>query len=135
VSTEIPPDLVPIDGDAQQLRQLVTNLVTNAFEALGGDGRLRVGARQLPGDNGGRVEIDVVDDGPGVPEHVRDRIFGPFFTTKPKGSGLGLSIVRKIVDAHDGRIDLTTGPQGGTCFRVTLPVTPLHEDAAAGEAA
>ncbi len=135
VATEIPPDLVPVEGDAHQLRQLVTNLVTNAFEALGGEGWLRVTARHVPGERGGRVELDVTDDGPGVPEDVRDRIFGPFFTTKPKGSGLGLSIVRKIVDAHDGRIDLTAGPQGGTCFRVTLPVTPLHEDAAAGEAA
>jgi signal transduction histidine kinase len=89
----------------------------------------------VAGDGGGHVQLDVVDDGPGVPEDVRDRIFGPFFTTKPKGSGLGLSIVRKIVDAHDGRIDVTPGPHGGTCFRVTLPVTPLREESTAGEAA
>ena len=54
---------------------------------------------------------------------LRDRIFSPFFTTKPQGSGLGLAIVRKIVDAHDGRIDVTCAPGGGTRFRVTLPVT------------
>ena len=51
-----------------------------------------------------------------------DRIFSPFFTTKPQGSGLGLAIVRKIVDAHDGRIDVGERPGGGTVFRVTLPV-------------
>lgn len=135
VSTEIPPQLVAIDADAQQLRQLVTNLVTNAFEALAGDGRLTLTARHVAGEAGGQVQLDVIDDGPGVPENVRDRIFGPFFTTKPKGSGLGLSIVRKIVDAHDGRIDVTPGPHGGTCFRVTLPVTPLREDSPTGEAA
>ena len=77
----------------------------------------------------------MTDDGPGVPEDVRDRIFSPFFTTKPRGSGLGLSIVRKIVDAHDGRIDLQVGSMGGTRFRVTLPVTALREDSGADEAA
>ena len=54
---------------------------------------------------------------------MTDRIFNPFFTTKPQGSGLGLAIVRKIVDAHDGRIDLSPRPGGGTRCRVTLPVT------------
>jgi signal transduction histidine kinase len=54
---------------------------------------------------------------------LSDRIFNPFFTTKPQGSGLGLAIVRKIVDAHDGRIDLISSPQAGTRFRVTIPVT------------
>ena len=79
--------------------------------------------------------MDVTDDGPGVPEGVRDRVFSPFFTTKPRGSGLGLSIVRKIVDAHEGRIDLLAGPQGGTRFRVTLPVAPLRDEAITDDAA
>ncbi|MCU0255550.1 MAG: ATP-binding protein [Vicinamibacterales bacterium] len=140
VSTDVPPDLVAVEADAQQLRQLVTNLVTNAFEALDGDGRLTLTARHQPGlDAGqptpGHVLLDVVDDGPGVPEDVRDRIFSPFFTTKPRGSGLGLSIVRKIVDAHDGRIDVCPSPQGGTRFRVTLPVVPLRDEPATNEAA
>ena len=81
------------------------------------------------------IEIEVADDGPGVPEEVRDRIFSPFFTTKPRGSGLGLSIVRKIVDAHDGRIDLKVGPHGGTRFRISLPVAAARDDAGADEAA
>jgi signal transduction histidine kinase len=58
---------------------------------------------------------------------VMERIFSPFFTTKPQGSGLGLAIVRKIVDAHDGRIDVSARPEGGTRFRVTLPVSGSHE--------
>ena len=64
----------------------------------------------------------VADDGPGVPPEMVDRIFNPFFTTKAQGSGLGLAIVRKIVDAHDGRIDINSVPGVGTRFTVTLPV-------------
>ncbi len=67
--------------------------------------------------------VDVADDGPGVPAELTDKIFNPFFTTKPTGTGLGLAIVRKIVDAHDGRIDVSSAPGTGTRFRVTLPVT------------
>jgi len=69
------------------------------------------------------VVVDVVDDGPGVPPEATDKIFDPFFTTKPQGTGLGLAIVRKIVDAHDGRIDVNSAPGKGTRFRVTVPVT------------
>jgi signal transduction histidine kinase len=67
--------------------------------------------------------VDVIDDGPGLDAVIADRIFNPFFTTKPQGSGLGLAIVRKIVDAHDGRIDVTSAPGRGTRFRVALPVS------------
>jgi signal transduction histidine kinase len=62
-----------------------------------------------------------------VPNEIRDKIFYPFFTTKPQGSGLGLAIVRKIVDAHDGRIDVSAVPGKGTRFRVTLPVRSASE--------
>ena len=70
------------------------------------------------------VVVEVADDGPGMPADVAEKIFNPFFTTKAQGSGLGLAIVRKIVDAHEGRIDMTTADGRGTRFRVTLPVEP-----------
>ena len=70
------------------------------------------------------VVVDVADDGPGMPPEIAEKIFNPFFTTKAQGSGLGLAIVRKIVDAHEGRIDMTTADGRGTRFRVTLPVEP-----------
>ena len=73
------------------------------------------------------LQVDVSDDGPGMPPEVLDKIFSPFFTTKPQGFGLGLAIVRKIVDAHDGRIDVSATPGSGTRFRVTLPVSGNHE--------
>src|SRR6185312_2315238 len=73
------------------------------------------------------VIVDVADDGPGLPRDATDKIFDPFFTTKITGTGLGLSIVRKMVNAHDGRIDVSSVPGAGTRFRVTLPVTSASE--------
>jgi signal transduction histidine kinase len=134
VALEVAPDLPSIDGDASQLCQVFTNLLTNAFEAMSGTGHVVLRASlETPGQDAGfaaeaveptpSLVVDVSDDGPGVPAELSDRIFNPFFTTKTTGSGLGLSIVRRIVDAHDGRIDLTSEPGRGTRFRVTLPVS------------
>ena len=133
VSLECEEGLPMIDGDASQLCQVFTNLLTNAFEAVNGKGRvvLHASMEDLEQDAafGGdapeatpSVVVDVVDDGPGIPGELSDRIFNPFFTTKTTGSGLGLPIVRKIVDAHDGRLDLSSEPGKGTRFRVTVPV-------------
>jgi signal transduction histidine kinase len=136
VDIAIPENLSTIQGDPHQLRQLFTNLLTNAFEAMNGRGAVRIDATELPeeeppsigeGLGGPMVQVEVVDDGPGVPPDVMDRIFSPFFTTKPQGTGLGLAIVRKIVNAHDGRIDVNARATGGTAFRVTLPVSSNHE--------
>ena len=73
-----------------------------------------------------RVRVEVHDDGPGISADDLERIFSPFFTTKPQGTGLGLAIVRKVVDAHDGTIHATSALGHGTAFTVTLPVTPLR---------
>ena len=81
------------------------------------------------GDEGREaVQVEVADNGPGMPPEVADHIFDPFFTTKAQGSGLGLAIVRKIVDAHDGQIDLKTVPGHGTTIRVTLPTRAIDEE-------
>ena len=131
------PEALPrIRADRHQLTQVFANLVINAYQALEGKGELRIAAREAhTADEGALVPdtqhavpsvvIDVVDNGPGIPADRVEKIFQPFFTTKPQGSGLGLAIVRKIVDAHEGRIDLAAG-DGGTRFRVTLPVEPAH---------
>ena len=104
----------------------------NAYEAMGGKGRVTISAELLRLEDGsdGRdaVLIEFTDNGPGIPPDVADKVFDPFFTTKAQGSGLGLAIVRKIVDAHDGRIDLRTTPGQGTTIRVTLPVTGGNEE-------
>jgi signal transduction histidine kinase len=134
VDMEITGPLPPIDSDASQLCQVFSNLLTNAFEAMNGTGRVVLRAAlevpEQPSEFAAEavepvptIVVDVIDDGPGVPAELSDRIFNPFFTTKTTGSGLGLPIVRRIVDAHDGRIDLTSAPGRGTRFRVTLPVS------------
>ncbi|MBI3490968.1 MAG: PAS domain-containing protein [Acidobacteria bacterium] len=133
VKVDVEPALPMIEGDHHQLSQVFTNLVANAFEALEGKGRLVITAATKlveadPAFGGSHVPtpmvvVDVADNGPGLPVEVTDKIFDPFFTTKPQGSGLGLAIVRKIVDAHDGRIDVSSTPGMGTRFRVTLPVS------------
>jgi signal transduction histidine kinase len=132
VEVELPEGLPLIQGDRYQLAQLFTNLLTNAYEAMEGRGRITVIATNRVIDDGleGRaaVLVEVADDGPGMSPELAERVFKPFFTTKPQGSGLGLAIVRKIVDAHDGGIDLRTAPGRGTTIRVTLPVTALHEE-------
>jgi two-component system nitrogen regulation sensor histidine kinase GlnL len=133
IQTDIAPDVPELFADAQQLRQLFTNLLANAFEALGGEGRVEICAEFVPGDpeaDGAvdptppQVVVEVRDNGPGIAADDLERIFSPFFTTKPQGTGLGLAIVRKVVSAHDGRIDAVSAPGSGTTFRVTLPVTP-----------
>jgi PAS domain S-box-containing protein len=133
VTFEVEPKLA-IECDDHQLSQVFTNLITNAFEALEGKGRIGITAvsKLVEGDPAfagaaptptPMVMVEVTDDGPGLAVELTDKIFDPFFTTKPQGSGLGLAIVRKIVDAHDGRIDVSSTPGVGTRFRVTLPVS------------
>jgi signal transduction histidine kinase len=132
VELKVPDGLPMVEGDRHQLCQVFTNLVANAFDALDGKGRIGIDATLGSFDEEPAfahahaptptVVVEVADSGPGVPADLQDRIFNPFFTTKPQGSGLGLAIVRKIVDAHDGQIDLDSGPDIGTTFRVTLPV-------------
>jgi signal transduction histidine kinase len=127
VSVAMPPALPQIQADQYQLVQVFTNLLMNAYEAMNGSGRVAISANRVRLEDGaeGRdaVTVEITDDGPGMPQDVAERVFDPFFTTKAQGSGLGLAIVRKIIDAHDGRIDLRTAPGGGTTICMTLPVS------------
>jgi len=130
IETRLATDIPELLADGHQLRQLFSNLLANAFEALGGDGHIDIRGRlvvpdaQAPEDEPPTVVVEVRDSGPGILEGDLERIFSPFFTTKPQGTGLGLAIVRKVVDAHDGRIDASSVPGSGATFKVTLPVVP-----------
>ena len=118
-------DLPELWADPDQLGQVVMNLVVNAQHALGevtGPRRLRIETRFLK--DRGEVEISVADNGPGVPAEIRSRIFDPFYTTKPSGSGtgVGLSVSLAAVRAHNGAFDLRETPGGGATFVVALPL-------------
>jgi signal transduction histidine kinase len=121
VQSLLEPDLPFVHGSASRLEQVFLNLLVNAKHALAEQsaGRIEVATR-LVGDV---VEISVRDDGPGVPEALRDRIFDPFFTTKgpEHGTGLGLSIAFDIVREHGGVLELRLTTDGGACFVAHLP--------------
>ncbi|HXE58539.1 MAG TPA: ATP-binding protein [Gemmatimonadales bacterium] len=122
VRVEVEPDLPEVSLDANQIQQVFVNLLNNASQAIDSTGRpgtIIVRARR----QGDGVAVDVIDDGPGMPEAVAARVFEPFFTTKPEGhgTGLGLSISQGIVKEHGGRITLSTMAGNGATFTVELP--------------
>jgi signal transduction histidine kinase len=116
VRLELDAAPVAVDADPDQLAQVLMNLGLNAIEAMPDGGTLALSARP----DGDEVRIEVRDTGPGVPDEERDRIFSAFHTTKPEGTGLGLAVVRDIVEAHRGRVQVTSGPGVGATFTVTL---------------
>jgi signal transduction histidine kinase len=127
--------LPAVHGSAQRLTQVVLNLLVNAKQALAdrAEGHITVRTR-LAGDF---VELTVLDDGPGIPDAIRDRVFDPFFTTKgpEEGTGLGLAIAFDIVREHGGVLELRPMPRGGACFRTLLPARADADALAASAAA
>jgi two-component system sensor kinase FixL len=117
---------VSIHADPAMLKMVIHNLLINAAHAMQGHGRIdvQVGARP------GWCRIAMTDSGPGIPDDVREKIFVPFFTTKRKGTGLGLPTAKRFVDAHDGRISVDNGPGGGTLVTIELPAGPVRPTAA-----
>lgn len=126
---QVTGELPPAFADAEQIRQVLINLIRNAVQALGGKGTIRVGAVYLPGSKpagpaeaeDGWIRISVRDDGPGIAPEVRDSLFTPFVTTKQTGSGLGLAISQRIVEEMGGRIHVSSQPGKGTTFSILLP--------------
>lgn len=121
ISKELAADLPSCQANANQLQQAIMNFAINAQQAMGSDGGSLV-VRTRRGD-AGAVIIEVEDDGPGVPEDVRGKIFEPFFSTKPagQGTGLGLSVTYGIIKDHGGEVWVEDAPGGGARFVVSLP--------------
>lgn len=119
IQVELAPELPLISGHHDALSRAVLNLLVNALEALEGrpEGRVVLSARPLAGG----VEISVADNGPGVPEALRRTVWRPEVTTRRRGSGLGLAMVRQTVQAHGGDVFLQDSPSGGADFRIALP--------------
>jgi signal transduction histidine kinase len=112
-------DALIVAGDKGRLEQVFLNLVKNAIEAMNGGGKLSVQSK-LSGD---RVEIVVTDNGCGMAEGEKEKIFSPFFTTKTQGTGLGLCISKRIIDRHKGSSFSVQSQEGvGTSFKIALPV-------------
>jgi two-component system, NtrC family, sensor kinase len=121
LTVEVDPELPVIQAVAGQLEQVLINLITNAVHAVENGGQVIVRAQVADEMS---VLVEVCDSGPGVPEADRERIFEPFFTTKAdgKGTGLGLPIVKNIVDQHRGEISVVRSDLGGAAFRVVIPI-------------
>lgn len=122
VVEQLAPNLPPLRIDTRQLQQVLLNLAMNALQALKTAGTVTVSAG--PGPAGRWVDITVQDTGPGIAVADRQRIFEPFYTTKSDGTGLGLTIVRQIVEAYGGRITVESHPGRGTSFTVRLFASP-----------
>jgi len=114
---ESEPGMV-VDADVDQLRLVFTNLLLNAAQAMSGEGRIGLSATP---SGPHRLSLTVADAGPGIPEALRARVLEPFFTTKHRGTGLGLPTAKRIVEAHGGELVLADAPGGGTAVRVILP--------------
>ncbi|HEX9283788.1 MAG TPA: ATP-binding protein [Gemmatimonadales bacterium] len=130
-------DPTPMEGDEDLLHRVVSNLVLNAVQATGKGARVvvrtgRPGVHELPGGAGieSPVSLAVSDNGPGIPENLRARLFEPFVTGRVGGTGLGLAIVQRAVDAHRGLVLVDSPPGQGTTFTVYFPAARRKEEAA-----
>ena len=123
VHRRLAPGLPPVQGDVNELQQVLLNLLNNAREALGNQGEITV-ETGLASDRPGWVRMTVADTGPGIAPEIQDRIFLPFFTTKTGGTGLGLAISHRIVADHGGVMQVASEPGASTSFTILLPALP-----------
>jgi PAS domain S-box-containing protein len=121
VSTQIDPDLPPVFVDPQQMGQVLTNLVTNAYQAMSEGGKLTIKVEEAEN----QVRLSVIDTGGGIPEENMTKLFEPFFTTKPKGIGLGLAVSKNLAEANGGRIKVESNEGEGSTFTVTIPTKEM----------
>jgi two-component system sensor kinase FixL len=120
VVLDIPPAPVMVEGDKDKLKQVILNLSRNGMEAMDQEGKLTVRARCLED----QVEVTISDEGPGIPEPELDKIFVPFYTTKKQGTGLGLSVSKRIIEEHPGgSFSLASGRDKGAVAKITMPVS------------
>ncbi len=115
----LPEKQVIVSADAGQLNTVLVNLFLNALDATGTDGKLEV--HLAPAEHG-TVRLRVCDSGPGIPAEIQEKLFQPFATNKPHGTGLGLFLSGRILNEHGGAISAMNRPEGGACFTITLPV-------------
>jgi len=125
LNRNLAPDIPAISGNANQIQQVLINLMINAQQAMEGNpGKIEVATHN---SNSNHVEVLIKDDGPGIPKDLQTKIFEPFFTTKEvgKGTGLGLSVSYGIIKEHKGDIQVESSPETGTTFKISFPTTGL----------
>ncbi len=127
VELEQAPDLDEVEHDSDQIHQVILNLLLNAVQAIEGPGTVRV----VIGSEDDCARVRVTDTGRGIPEQQLSQIFRPFYTTRGNGTGLGLSLVRRIVEEHHGRINVTSQVGKGSTFEVLIPFTAAAVEAEA----
>jgi signal transduction histidine kinase len=127
VTTAVEAGLPPMRLNADSIRQVLWNLCLNAVQALPCGGKISVSARALREGMREGVCIEVCDDGPGIAPERRERVFEPFETTNPNGTGLGLALVRSGIERHQGWVRIEDAPTGGACVRFWLPVSSDEE--------
>ncbi len=118
IRVEVAGSAPPIKADAHMLQIVFQNLLLNSAQSMSGRGRIDV----LVNVDGSSCHVSVSDQGPGIPPDIRERIFTPFFTTKARGSGLGLPTAKRLIEAHAGEMRVECPPDGGTTFHITLPL-------------
>ena len=118
IQLDLAPAMSDVDLDVEQMRRVLINLIENGIEAAGRNGTLTIRTQQTESE----AKMLVIDSGPGVSEGDRERVFQPHFTTKEDGMGLGLTVVRSIVENHGGRVSVAHAPEGGAQFEVILPL-------------
>lgn len=129
VEFDIQLDSTPLFMDSEQMKQVLHNLIRNSIEAMEGKGRISISSKI----NKGKCQIFIKDNGPGVPDKMIKELFDPFLTSKDSGTGLGLTIAQRIMDNHEGRLELVSSNERGTCFLIEVPLVlnlkrePLHE--------
>jgi signal transduction histidine kinase len=131
-SIDIEPGVPEVLADESQIRQALLNLVRNAKEAMPSGGRLRI---DVGSSEEGLVRLALTDSGPGISRENLHQVFEPFFSTKAKGTGLGLALVQQIVSEHGGRIEVDCPPEGGTRFTILLPAAKPATAQASSEVA
>jgi C4-dicarboxylate-specific signal transduction histidine kinase len=122
VQTDLNERLPRIRGEQVQLQQVLVNLITNAIDSMAATDGERVLSIRSEVHHSGRVMVSVKDTGKGLEPGAVDRIFNPMFTTKAHGMGMGLSICRSIIEAHEGQLWVTANEAGGATFHFTVPV-------------
>jgi signal transduction histidine kinase len=118
VDVEVQGSAPTISADPDMLRIVFQNLLINSAHAMHGKGHIRVAV----GTDNGTCQIAFTDSGPGIPAEIREKIFTPFFTTKSRGSGLGLPTAKRLIEAHNGQISIECPQDGGTSVLIRLPL-------------